>query len=164
MANTWTTLLDAVYPTGSLYFSTNSTSPASKFGGTWSQIQDAFIAAKGSSYITGTVAAYSGNKAMTVKQMPSHNHNSHNRRYLYDSGWGTHSDDWAVPSFAGSGKEVSTPWWYTQLEGEGGGAKFRSLLLFYVHLETYRLTAFRYLERASYCLNLIAPKGVMNNG
>ena len=75
MANTWTTLLDAVYPTGSLYFSTNSTSPASKFGGTWSQIQDAFIAAKGSSYITGTVAAYSGDKAMTVDQMPSHQHN-----------------------------------------------------------------------------------------
>ena len=74
MANTWTTLLDVIYPTGSLYFSTNSTSPASKFGGTWTQIQDAFIAANGSSYITGTVAAYSGDKAMTVDQMPSHKH------------------------------------------------------------------------------------------
>ena len=120
MANTWTTLLDAVYPTGSLYFSTNSTSPASKFGGTWSQIQDAFIAAKGSSYITGTVAAYSGNKAMTVDQMPKHSHMP-DYGYLYDHGWATHSEDLAIPSFGGSGLTNSSPWWYVWSSSCGGG-------------------------------------------
>ena len=101
MANTWTTLLDAVYPTGSLYFSTNSTSPASKFGGTWSQIQDAFIAAKGSSYITGTVAAYSGNKAMTVEQMPKHNHQVDNWDWI--ARWGNNSSEIAAQTYSGSG-------------------------------------------------------------
>lgn len=33
-----TSLLDLTYPVGSVYISTNSTSPASLFGGTWSQI------------------------------------------------------------------------------------------------------------------------------
>ena len=123
MANTWTTLLDVIYPTGSLYFSTNSTSPASKFGGTWTQIQDAFIAAKGSGYITGTVAAYSGDKAMTVDQMPKHRHMA-DVGYLYDNGWTTHSEDLAVPSFGGSAATTSSPWWYTWGSSKGGGQDF----------------------------------------
>lgn len=163
MSDTWTTLLDAVYPTGSVYYSTNSTSPASKFGGTWSQIQDAFVAAKGSSYITGTVAKYSGDKAMTVDQMPSHRHFA-DHGYLYDYGWSTHSDDLAVPSFAGSAITTSSPWWYAWGSSQGGGAKLRSLLLCGVRLVPYCLTAFRYLRRVSDCLNFITPKGVMNNG
>lgn len=38
MANTWTTLLDAVCPVGSVYISYSTTSPATRFGGTWSAI------------------------------------------------------------------------------------------------------------------------------
>lgn len=45
--------LSSVYPVGSIYISTNSTSPASLFGGTWEQIQDKFLLSAGSSYIAG---------------------------------------------------------------------------------------------------------------
>lgn len=41
------------YPVGALYWSSNSTSPASLFGGTWTQIKDRFILAAGSSYSNG---------------------------------------------------------------------------------------------------------------
>ena len=53
MANTWTTLLDAVYPVGAVYQSWSSTSPATLFGGTWTQITELFLYANAEAGITG---------------------------------------------------------------------------------------------------------------
>ena len=53
MANTWTTLLDAVYPVGAVYQSWSSTSPATLFGGTWTQITEVFLYADASAGTTG---------------------------------------------------------------------------------------------------------------
>lgn len=66
-------LLDIIYPVGSMYFSVSSVSPASTVGGTWEQIKDAVLAASGDSYST-TVNTFGGNKAITINQMPVHNH------------------------------------------------------------------------------------------
>ena len=40
-------LLDLIHPVGSIYWSTNITSPETLFGGTWEQIKDTFILAAG---------------------------------------------------------------------------------------------------------------------
>lgn len=80
-----TTLMNMVYPVGSIYMSVNATSPASLFGGTWEQIQDRFLLATGSTYNAGstggsaththtTPATTTGGTAITVAQMPSHHH------------------------------------------------------------------------------------------
>ncbi len=45
--------LDTVYPVGSVYISVNSTSPASLFGGTWTQIKDTFLLSAGDTYSNG---------------------------------------------------------------------------------------------------------------
>lgn len=63
-------LLDIVYPVGSMYFSATDTSPASAIGGTWEQIKDANIAAKGSKYTSEYIGSYKINK----KQLPHHAH------------------------------------------------------------------------------------------
>jgi len=65
-------LLTAIYPVGSLYFSTASTSPASIVGGTWSSINNACIAAQGTTY--GSPASYSGSDT----KVPSHTHYADN--------------------------------------------------------------------------------------
>lgn len=65
--------MDIVYPVNSMYFSTSSTSPASSIGGTWEQIKGAVLAATGNNSFAAS-AAYGGNLAMTVDQMPSHSH------------------------------------------------------------------------------------------
>ena len=44
---------DMIYPVGSLYMSTDSTSPASRFGGTWEQIKDKFLLSAGDTYTAG---------------------------------------------------------------------------------------------------------------
>lgn len=63
-------LLDIIYPVGSLYFSTSSTSPASSVGGTWTQIKDANIAATGDKFAKEYIGSYKINK----KQIPHHAH------------------------------------------------------------------------------------------
>ena len=47
------------YPVGSIYMSTNNTSPASMFGGTWEQIKDKFLLSAGSNYSAGATGGES---------------------------------------------------------------------------------------------------------
>ena len=42
-----------LYPVGSIYMSTENTSPASMFGGTWEQIKDRFLLSAGDTYSAG---------------------------------------------------------------------------------------------------------------
>lgn len=63
-------MIDLVYPVGALYWSFNSTSPATLFGGTWVQITNTFIRAENTSGLTGG----SNNITLTTNQMPKHNH------------------------------------------------------------------------------------------
>lgn len=64
-----------LYPVGSIYMSVNSASPASLFGGTWEQLQDRFLLAAGSTYSAGSTGGEETH-TLTVKEMPTHRHNS----------------------------------------------------------------------------------------
>ena len=66
-------VLEAIYPVGSLYWSSVSTNPSQLFGGTWKQIKDCFVWAKGDS---DTINATGGSKTVTLSEanMPSHSH------------------------------------------------------------------------------------------
>ena len=64
--------LDA-YPIGAYYISSNATSPATLFGGTWERIQDRMIIAAGSSFTAGTTGGSTA-KTLSVQNMPYHNH------------------------------------------------------------------------------------------
>lgn len=66
-----------IYPVGSIYVSVSATSPAKLFGGTWSQIQDRFLLAAGSSYAAGRTGGEAEHK-LTTSEMPSHSHNKSN--------------------------------------------------------------------------------------
>ena len=66
-------LLNFAYPVGSYYWSSSATSPATLFGGTWTQISDRFVLAAGSTYKVGATGGASTVK-LTVSQMPAHTH------------------------------------------------------------------------------------------
>lgn len=66
-------LANKTYPVGSLYWSKNSTSPASLFGGSWARVKDVFALAAGSIYVAGTSGGTSTH-LLTISEMPSHNH------------------------------------------------------------------------------------------
>ena len=66
-------IVDIIYPVGSLYWSKNPTNPATLFGGTWTQIKDKFILAAGDSYAQGATGGAS-TVTLTTAQMPMHTH------------------------------------------------------------------------------------------
>lgn len=75
------TIGNMLYPVGSIYLSVNSTSPATLFGGNWTQIDPGYVLAttKSGSTITryGTATGiHSGVDAITIKKanIPEHNH------------------------------------------------------------------------------------------
>lgn len=66
-------LLNFAHPVGSYYWSSVSTSPATLFGGTWTQVTDKFVLAAGSTYKAGGTGG-AATVSLTTAQMPSHTH------------------------------------------------------------------------------------------
>ena len=63
----------AAHPVGSLYWSTQSTDPASLFGGTWERVKDRFVLAAGDSYAVGATGG-EPTHTLTEAEMPAHSH------------------------------------------------------------------------------------------
>lgn len=68
-------LLDLIHPVGSIYWSTNITSPETLFGGTWEQIKDTFILAAGDSYSAGSTGG-EAEHTLKTSEIPAHTHGS----------------------------------------------------------------------------------------
>ena len=106
-----------VYPVGAIYASANSTSPASLFGGSWTQITNAAL--RGATWV-----GYSGSDthALSVNEMPSHRHNF---RHNAADGPVTESvvvgEKSATTSGGGSFWTVSGSIFNTSITYEGGG-------------------------------------------
>lgn len=66
-------IVNLVYPVGSIYMSVSSTSPASLFGGSWTQLQDRFLLGAGTTYTTGATGG-EATHTLTTDEMPAHNH------------------------------------------------------------------------------------------
>ena len=67
--SSWVTYLNMIYPVGSIYIAFNNTSPATRFGGTWSQITSRFLYCT-----TNTDTGGNNNHTLTIDQIPSHQH------------------------------------------------------------------------------------------
>lgn len=73
ISNFKTAIVDLIYPVGSYYWSSSSTSPDTLFGGTWTQVKDRFVLAAGSSYSVGSTGG-EATHTLTVSEMPKHTH------------------------------------------------------------------------------------------
>lgn len=67
------TILDAMYPVGTIYQSTKSTNPSTFLGGTWTALTGRMLVGAGADFPAGTTG---GEKThtLTISEMPSHNH------------------------------------------------------------------------------------------
>lgn len=75
------TLLDMVYPVGSIYLSVSGTDPQMLFGGTWARLEDVFLLAAGAKHPAGSTGGEEAH-TLTVEEMPSHgNHLMQGRMY-----------------------------------------------------------------------------------
>ncbi|MBR2781172.1 MAG: hypothetical protein IKD81_07175 [Eubacteriaceae bacterium] len=94
-------LVELIYPVGSIYMSTVQTSPQSLFGGIWERIKDRFLLSAGDSYAAGAVGGEESH-VLSVNEMPSHSHvvpgtTANN----YGSG-GTEFENWVNRTRAGT--------------------------------------------------------------
>lgn len=71
MAN-FVNLMDIIYPVGSIYITTNATSPADSIGGTWEQIKNCLLAASGDTY--NLAGRFSGSDMISRLAIPDHQH------------------------------------------------------------------------------------------
>ena len=90
------TLLNLIYPVGSIYMSVSSTSPATFLGGTWERIQDKFLLAAGSAYAAGATGG-EATHTLTETEMPTH---LHNRIKYFEN------DDWTLGDSTGLGSQT----------------------------------------------------------
>lgn len=74
-------MLNITYPVGSIYLSATATSPASLFGGTWTQLKNRFLFAtnstsgnKGKNAVSSHTGTAVTGTAISANQMPSHTH------------------------------------------------------------------------------------------
>ena len=65
LTNLINTYWQTIYPVGSIYMSLNSTSPATLFGGTWTQLKDRFLIGAGNSY---TVNSTGGATTVSIQE------------------------------------------------------------------------------------------------
>ena len=110
-------IADDHYPIGSIYLSVESTSPASLFGGTWTQLKDRFLLGAGSSYTNGVTG---GSKSTTLKEanLPAHTHGLLSTTVSVGSSGGV--KDITVLSTSGSSSE-------SYIESTGSATSFTNL-------------------------------------
>ena len=131
-------LLDSLYPVGSIYISYNSTSPASRFGGSWTQITNRFLLAQGTSYPTVGSTGGTETVTLTTSQIPSHTHtanHSHSisqRKHSYWIQHFTHSAnqpgdafrDGGIFSYNNTNVNLSQTDWYNNTGTIGNGSNW----------------------------------------
>lgn len=66
-------LVDIIYPVGSIYMSANNVNPGTLFGGTWQAITGRFVLAANNTYPLGSTGG-SATKQLSVNEMPAHTH------------------------------------------------------------------------------------------
>lgn len=125
------TLLNLIYPVGSIYMSISSTSPATFLGGTWERIQDRFLLAAGSTYTAGATGG-SATHTLTTSEMPSHIHSR--IKYVSNEDWslgdasnlGTaEADAYSAGPSVTTSQNVKMSHWRTS--ATGGGAAHNNM-------------------------------------
>lgn len=81
----WINLLEVVYPIGSIYQSTKSTSPASIIGGSWKQITAKFLLGAGDGYTLNSTGGEEEH-TLTTAEIPNHDHDIN--LYYHSNGGG----------------------------------------------------------------------------
>lgn len=91
-------LIDLIYPVGSIYISANNVNPTTLFGGTWQQLKDRFLLGSGDTYNVGNTGG-EATHTLTQYELPSHKH----AIQLSNSSGGSSSGDYLSISGTGNG-------------------------------------------------------------
>lgn len=77
-------IINLIYPVGSIYMSVNATNPSTLFGGTWIQLKDRFLLGSGTSYSNGSTGGAT-TVTLTTAQIPTHSHGTGASGYYFST-------------------------------------------------------------------------------
>ena len=157
-----TNLLPYVYPVGAIYWSRRDTSPASLFGGTWTQIQNRFLLTAGGSYAVNSTGG-EATHTLTVAEMGRHDHGGATGKPSNNTSGGSSSDKTGVstkhthgiPGLSGTATNTGTHAHTLPnnhnfgasgtvpfiVQGTGGASSWMSMSTDGVHTHTVKTTA-----------------------
>lgn len=117
-----TSIIDLIYPVGSYYWNSNSTSPATLFGvGTWTQITNKFIFAAGGDYASGDTGG-EVDHLLTIQEMPSHDH-----RCITDELLNVYGGPFESDVGPASGHGYAYPFYYSFTGTKGGSRSHNNM-------------------------------------
>lgn len=117
-----TSIIDLIYPVGSYYWNSNSTSPATLFGvGTWTQITNQFIFAAGGDYASGDTGG-EATHTLTIQEMPSHDH-----RCIMDESFFAYGGPFESNDGPASGHGYAYPFYYSFTGTKGGNRSHNNM-------------------------------------
>lgn len=95
-------LINAIYPIGSIYTSTNNVSPATFLGGTWTPIKDTFLMCAGDTYEAGTSGG-SPSATLTAENLAEHVHGLNNHTHSVPAhAHGLNGHTHSIPALSGT--------------------------------------------------------------
>ena len=117
-----TSIIDLIYPVGSYYWNSNSTSPAILFGvGTWTQITNQFVFAAGGDYASGDTGG-EVDHLLTIQEMPSHDH-----RCITDESLNVYGGPLESDVGPASGHGYAYPFYYSFTGTKGGNRSHNNM-------------------------------------
>lgn len=117
-----TSIVDLIYPVGSYYWNSNSTSPATLFGvGTWTQITNQFVFAAGGDYASGDTGG-EVDHLLTIQEMPSHDH-----RCITDESLNVYGGPFESDVGPASGHGYAYPFYYSFTGTKGGNRSHNNM-------------------------------------
>lgn len=97
-------IIDKIYPVGSIYMSVNNVNPDTLFGGTWVRIQDRFLLAAGNTYSAGAT----GGSANSTLIEHSHDFGRQTENNLKCNLWGVSAGGATATGYSKMAKEGTT--------------------------------------------------------
>lgn len=83
-------IVNLIYPVGAIYMSVVNTSPATLFGGTWAEIKDCFLLAKGDTYAAGATGG-AATHTLSEAELATHDHSiAHDHASVTSGGESSH--------------------------------------------------------------------------
>lgn len=125
LAEKFASIIDIVYPVGSIYMSVNAADPSKLFSGTsWEKLEGRFLLGSNSTYTNGSTGG-EATHTLTANEMPKHAH------YMVSGNGGGGEDTWTPD--AGSylvnsvTSEKNTWWAQLGMNNAGGSAAHNNM-------------------------------------
>lgn len=133
----YSSLIDIVYPVGSIYMSVNAADPSTLFSGTsWEKLEGRFLLGSDSTYTPGSTGG-EATHTLTYNEMPKHTHPMYSYNPGGDGTWTPDEGSYLVNSVT----DNKTTWWARLAMGYAGGGAAHNNMPPYLVVNMWKRTS-----------------------